>query len=184
MTGLVTTIGLLLLAAPAQPPGGGALRKLKPLQPRVAAKAKPVATRSAPTRTAPSPMKAPEHLEGWPLGWGVGTHRHWLEFARGRRLWRTGVGLLATGVSGLAVSLSLGITGLIATPFRGMIGGLMTGFGVVSAILTYVGASLLVKGRRIRDRAVLNILEVRSRTGTVSAGLRLGLANLQLGGRF
>jgi hypothetical protein len=52
----------------------------------------------------------------------------------------------------------------------------------VSAILTYVGGSLLVKGRRIRQRAVLEILQFKS--GSVRGGVQLGVGSVQLGGRF
>lgn len=189
MMGLATYFTAVLLAAPTPSVlarGNAADLKFRPLTPRAAAAVKRAAPRPVARRAAKPLPKIPESLKGWPIGWGLGTRQHWLEYARGRRIRRIGVGLLATGVSGLAVSLSLGITGVLATSLVGqnLSAGLLMGFGLASVILTYVGSSLLVKGNRIQNRAAVEILKIRAGSAEIRAELQLGLGSLQLGGQF
>lgn len=185
--GIATYVTLVLLAAP---PSGSASAAAAtpspPARPKAKLKAK-VPARAKAEVQAKVQVQLPDRLKGWPIGWGLGTRQLWLDYARGRRIWRIGVGLLTTGVSGLVVSLTLGITAVIFMP-RGVAqnlgSGLLVGFGLVSVILTYVGGSLVVKGKRIRDGAVLDILRFRARSGSVQAEVQVGLGSLQLGVRF
>jgi len=131
--------------------------------------------------------KHPQNLDVWPIGSGLGTRQLWLDYARGRRIRHVGIGLLSTGVTGLALTLSIGLTGVLWSPRGGaqnMSAGLMMGFGLVSVILTYAGGSLLVKGSRIQNRAALEILRFRTRSGALQAEVQIGLGSLQVGGRF
>jgi hypothetical protein len=185
--GITTSAIVLVLAAPSAGAASVADLGFQPLTLRVASAARPPAPLPVADRAGNPAPKLPDHLGGWPIGWGLGTRQLWLDYARGRRIWRLGVGLLSTGVSGLAVSLSLGTFAVIFTPrgpMQNLSAGLLTGFSLASVILTYVGGSLMVKGKRIRDQAVLDILRFRTRSGAVQAEVQLGLGGLQLGGRF
>jgi hypothetical protein len=96
------------------------------------------------------------------------------------------VGLLSTGLT-LTGLLFLGapVAFLVYWPEEGPIlgAGVTVGVGVPALILTYIGASLMVKGGRMRHEAMRRILGAppAHRRGI---GVRLGAGRFSLQGRF
>lgn len=131
-----------------------------------------------------------------PLPRDLSSHPAWERYFRGRKLYAIGQALAGTG--GVLAGMLVLATPLVVLTFgppkdsslnyretvqyKAMLG-MTVGLGVPIVVLFYSGISLLVKGGRLRDRAVLEIFGPPDPKRS-SVRLELGPGSLGLVGRF